>query len=61
MLEKVPSALGSVLYSTGLRLYLPILCYILVTLTSLYRMTDGYSASDLKALASDASLGPIRG
>ena len=25
------------------------------------RMTEGYSASDLKALASDASLGPIRG
>ena len=24
-------------------------------------MTEGYSASDLKALASDASLGPIRG
>ena len=24
-------------------------------------MTDGYSASDLKALASEAALGPIRG
>ena len=25
------------------------------------RITEGFSASDLKALASDASLGPIRG
>ena len=29
--------------------------------TVLYSMTKGYSASDLKSLASDASLGPIRG
>ena len=33
-----------------------------MTISSMFvRMTEGYSASDLKALASDASLGPIRG